>query len=81
MGLGSNVDVRPCPGRFSAQHRIHGRPDAVSKVLSDPNFYLDLELPDLTRPEVIDHRSEGNDAVLRLRYEFVATSFRWRVAC
>ena len=57
--------------RFRAQHRFRGRPGAVAQVLSDPSFYLDLALPDLHRPEVIEQRADDNGVVLLLRYEFV----------
>jgi Protein of unknown function (DUF2505) len=57
--------------RFHAQHRFHGGPDAVFKVLSDPSFYMDLEIPDLSRPEVLEHTSTGDEVGLRLRYEYV----------
>jgi hypothetical protein len=56
---------------FRAQHRFHGQPGAVAQVLSDSSFYLDLDLPDLTRPEVIERRGDNDEVVLRLRYEFV----------
>jgi hypothetical protein len=57
--------------RFRAQHRFHGRPGAVAQVLSDPSFYLDLDLPDLNRPEVVEHRADDHEAMVLLRYEFV----------
>jgi uncharacterized protein DUF2505 len=57
--------------RFRAQHRFHGQPGAVAQVLSDPSFYLDLDLPDLNRPEVLERRGDDDQVVLRLRYEFV----------
>lgn len=57
--------------RFHAQHRFHGPPDAVAKVLSDPGFYVDLDIPDLKRPELLEQSRVGDTVVLRLRYEFV----------
>jgi hypothetical protein len=57
--------------RFSAQHRFHLAPAAVVTVLSDPSFYAELEIPDLGRAELMEHRSAGNVATVRLRYEFV----------
>ena len=57
--------------RFRAQHRFRGQPGAVAQVLSDPSFYLDLDLPDLNRPEVVERGGDDNEVVLRLRYEFV----------
>ena len=43
----------------------------MAELLSDPDFYLELELPDLSRPEVIERRKGSGDELLRLRYEFV----------
>jgi hypothetical protein len=57
--------------RFHAQHRFHGAPEAVARLLADPSFYADLDIPDLKRPELIEQASQGEDAVVRLRYEFV----------
>jgi hypothetical protein len=57
--------------RFSANHRFHGGPDAVAKVLSDPGFYVDLDLPDLDRPDLVEHSSVGDDVFVRLRYRYV----------
>jgi hypothetical protein len=57
--------------RFSASHRFHGRPEAVAKVLADPDFYVELDLPDLSRPDVIEHSAVGDDVFVRLRYQYV----------
>jgi hypothetical protein len=57
--------------RYRAEHRFGAAPDEVIAVLVDPAFHLALRLPDLTAPEVLDHRSEGSQVLLRLRYEFV----------
>ncbi len=59
--------------RFQAEHHFHGSPDAVVAVLADPNFYIGLQLPDLSRPEVLEDRTEGQTSVIRLRYEFVGS--------
>jgi hypothetical protein len=56
---------------FSAEHRFHGPPQAVAALLADPGFYLDLDLPDLSRPVVIDRDEDGSK--LRLRYEFTGS--------
>ncbi len=57
--------------RFEAEHRFSGSPGAVAAILADPAFYLDLKLPDLSQPAVLDQRSNGEESVLRLRYLFV----------
>jgi hypothetical protein len=59
--------------RFHVEHRFDGSEEAVAAILSDPAFYLDLDLPDLSRPEVIEHGADGDEAVVRLRYEFVGS--------
>lgn len=56
--------------RFRAEHHFRGPDRAVVAVLADPTFYLDLALPDLSRPELVDQREERDDVVVRLRYEF-----------
>ena len=57
--------------RFQAEHRFHGPVAAVAALLADPGFYMDLDLPDLSRPELVEERTEGTEAVVRLRYAFV----------
>jgi hypothetical protein len=41
--------------------------------LVDPAFFLGLDLPDLSRPQVLETTDEGGKAVLTLRYEFVGS--------
>ena len=58
--------------RFQAEQRFPGvAPRAVAAMLVDPDFESRVELPDLSLPEVVEHRVDGHDVVLRLRYEFV----------
>ncbi|HEX4244070.1 MAG TPA: DUF2505 family protein [Acidimicrobiales bacterium] len=59
--------------RFHGEHRFHGSVSSVSAILADPAFYLELDLPDLGRPELLEHRAEGHETVVRLRYEFVGS--------
>lgn len=56
--------------RFEVQHRFGGSPPEVVAVLADPGFYLELELPDLSLPELLEFRTAGDRSVVRLRYEF-----------
>ncbi len=53
-----------------AEHHFDGSVDAVETVLSDPSFYLDLDLPDLSRPEVTETTVLGDATRITLRYEF-----------
>ena len=57
--------------RFRAEHDFPALPDAVAEVLCDPAFHLAVDLPDLSRPEVVETTTAGTKRVLRLRYEFV----------
>lgn len=53
-------------------HALHGfavPPERVAAKLTDPDFYLALDLPDVSRPELL----EAGDGLLRLRYEFTGT--------
>ena len=57
--------------RFLAEHRYVAPIDAVTAGLVDPAFHRQLELPDLELLEVVDSHTDGNQSVLRLRYDFV----------
>jgi Protein of unknown function (DUF2505) len=59
--------------RFQAEHWLDGSPAAVATLLTDPQFYQALALPDLSRPEVLPSRSDDQRRHLRLRYEFTGT--------
>jgi hypothetical protein len=59
--------------RFHAEHRFSGSEQAVAAILADPDFYLGLALPDLGRPVVLERNEAGDEAQLRLRYEFVGS--------
>jgi hypothetical protein len=56
--------------RFHAEHRFEAPEGAVMALLADPDFYVGLELPDLSSPEVLASEQDGGETVLRLRYEF-----------
>jgi hypothetical protein len=56
--------------RFDAEHRFDGAPGAVAAVLADPDFYVDLALPDLSLPEVVEHGAAGQERLVVLRYEY-----------
>jgi len=57
--------------RFEAEHEFPAPPAAVAAVLCDPAFHTALDLPDLSRPEVVEHSEKGSTRVLRLRYEYI----------
>jgi hypothetical protein len=56
--------------RFEAEHEFPAPCAAVAARLCDPAFQTQLELPDLGRPEVVEHTADGPVRVLRLRYEY-----------
>ncbi len=58
--------------RFSSEHRFDGSEQAVLAILSDPEFYVGLTLPDLSVPEVLEH-VDGDEVLVRLRYQFVGS--------
>jgi hypothetical protein len=59
--------------RFHAEHHLNGSVAAVCALLCEPAFYLELVLPDLSQPELLEQRDDGETTELRLRYEFVGS--------
>ena len=59
--------------RFSAEHRFKGTTAAVAAVLSDPDFYATLDLPDLAPPVLLDSSKDLDTSRLLFRYEFVGS--------
>jgi hypothetical protein len=57
--------------QFHVEHEFPAPPNAVADILCDPAFHTALDLPDLSRPEVVESTTTGDARVLRLRYEFV----------
>jgi hypothetical protein len=58
--------------RFEAEQRFPGvAAQAVAALLVDPEFEARVELPDLSLPELVEHRVDGSETVLRLRYQYV----------
>src|SRR4051812_4646786 len=57
--------------RFEAEHEFPGSCAAVAAVLCDPDFHTNLDLPDLSRPTVVENGNDGPTRVLTLRYEYV----------
>jgi hypothetical protein len=55
---------------FSAEHDFDGSRAEVVDVLCDPEFHRGLDLPDLSRAEVLAHEADGTTRVVRLRYEY-----------
>jgi hypothetical protein len=56
---------------FEIEHQFSASRDLVATLLCDPTFQSRLELPDLSRPEVLESSTDGTARVLRLRYEYV----------
>jgi hypothetical protein len=57
--------------RFEVEHEFPALPAAVAEILGDPAFHAALDLPDLSRPELVEESAAGTERTLRLRYEFV----------
>ena len=55
--------------RFTSEHRFEAPALAVMAAMVDGSLYAGLDLPDLGRPEVLEHR-EGAELLLRLRYHY-----------
>ena len=57
--------------RFRTQHRFRAPVGAVVDVLVDPGFHRELALPDVRLLDVVEHRDDGDAALLALRFEYV----------
>jgi hypothetical protein len=56
---------------FEVRHDFAAPRAAVADVLCDPDFHTRLDLPDLSRPVVVEHSVDGTTRRLRLRYEYI----------
>jgi hypothetical protein len=56
---------------FENQRDFAATPQQVAGLMSDPEFQSSLDLPDLSRPVVVDHEIVGSSRRLRLRYEYI----------
>ena len=56
---------------FEVDHEFPGSSARVADVLCDPAFQTQLDLPDLSRPEVVESSLDGTTRLLRLRYEYI----------
>jgi hypothetical protein len=56
--------------RFTAEHQFSGPVEALTALLLDPGFHTQLQLPDVGLPEVVEATTQGDEDVLRLRYEY-----------
>src|SRR5262249_44745034 len=56
---------------FEAEHTFPGSRAAGPAGLCDPDFHTNLDLPDLSRPTVVEHGDDGTTRTLTLRYEYV----------
>jgi Protein of unknown function (DUF2505) len=57
--------------QFEVEHEFPAVGERVAEVLCDPAFHTQLDLPDLSRPEVVTSAVDGTTRVLRLRYEYI----------
>jgi hypothetical protein len=56
---------------FAVEHDFPASSADVAAVLCDPEFHTQLDLPDLSRPEVLVSSADGAARLLRLRYEYI----------
>jgi Protein of unknown function (DUF2505) len=56
---------------FAVEHEFPAACAAVAAVWCDPAFHTQLDLPDLSRPEIVAHSVDGPVRALRLRYEYI----------
>jgi len=54
----------------TTSHRLSAPAGAAARLLTDPDFYLGLELPGLAGPEVLGSDVDGTRRSVRLRYTF-----------
>ena len=57
--------------RFGVEHEFAAPGAKVAAVLCDPAFHTELDLPDLSRPEVVASSDDGTARMLRLRYQYI----------
>jgi hypothetical protein len=58
---------------FEVVHEFPAPCAAVAAVLCDPAFHTQLDLPDLSRPEVVKSTTDGTTKLLLLRYEYIGS--------
>jgi Protein of unknown function (DUF2505) len=56
---------------FEVEHELPGSRLRVLDVLCDPSFHTQLDLPDLSRPEVVKCTATSVTRYLRLRYTYI----------
>jgi hypothetical protein len=56
---------------FEREHDFRGLARHVAEIMSDADFQRGLDLPDLSRPEVVASETDGPRRRLTLRYEYV----------
>jgi hypothetical protein len=56
---------------FEVVHEFPAPCADVVAVLCDPAFHTQLDLPDLSRPEVVTSSADGTTRVLLLRFEYI----------
>jgi hypothetical protein len=59
--------------RFQAEHRFNGSPGEVAALLTDAGFYQTLVLPDVSQPQVVASSADGQQSMLRLRYQYTGS--------
>jgi hypothetical protein len=59
--------------KFAVEHDFDGTLAAVAGALTDPAFHTSVDLPDVSRPDVVETHPDGTRRTIVLRYEFVGS--------
>ena len=57
--------------RFESEHEFTASVARVATLMSDPDFQTHLDLPDLSRADVVEYAVDGSNRLLRLRYQYI----------
>ena len=57
--------------KFTTEHRFPAPPERIGALMVDPDFEANVDLPDLSKPDVVEHDADGSPHLLRLRYQYV----------
>lgn len=57
--------------RFTVEQHIGAPPMPAARAYADPALYAGFgDLPKMSRPEVVEHRADGDQVHLQIRYRF-----------
>ena len=59
---------------FTTEHRFPAPPERIGALMVDPDFEANVDLPDLSTPDVLEHGSDGSPHLLRCATSTSASS-------